>query len=211
MTWKQNPDGSYTNTEFPLKALRESGIAKFLFLEGIAGRKIPIDDLWNNPLDPIPTAQELEVEIYQEQFPSGTQGGSAGAGAYNVRQINTQKIGYPWAGAPSGSEFVLSDNGFYGQYLILFFAPAYVTDYTVNVLRDITNGSAYYSTPSYLRAVNSAYGLPVGFAYVSLNSPATFRLETYTVSAQIGNGLGVPVGLPGVPETYAQIAILKVG
>lgn len=208
MTWKRNPDGSYTNQEFPVKLLSESGIAKFLFLSEVAGRIIPVNDLWYNPLAPIPTSQSLELEIYTEEQSSGVNGGSLVVGD-NVRLINAQSVAPSWAGAPSGNQFAITQNGY---FLFLFWAVTSETNKSRTFLRDVTNGLDYYSLNASTPAGSTAFFGTPGLAWVNLNSfPTVFELHSYVQTAAPSIGKGYATSVPGVNEIYSQVLVIKVG
>lgn len=207
MSWKELPDGSYANSEFPCKLVLESGIPKLEILAGAVNRKLPLDDLWNNPL--LPATSTAEFEIYEEVFPQGTDAGGSVAG-FNKRNLNSWvNTGVAWATAPSGGAFQITVTGYYAFW---FYSSGYnnILEFK-SVLRDTTAPLDFYGGNVRCGGGSATMVESHGFAWMYLTTPTTFELSTYAKGTEPIYGLGVANNQSGVQEKYCQIMVQKVG
>lgn len=209
MSWKELPDGSYANSEFPCKLVSEAGVAKLEILAGAVNRKLALDDLWNNPLSPIP-ASSVPFEIYEERYPTGTNGGTMTALTYNQRPMNHYyNFGHSWAKAPAGGQFEIDPGGAISTFLFFVTTSAYEVGYSFAVLRDVTNsidlqGETRYGSTGLdvMVTLSSTFG-------VTLNSAATFELALYPSATKASIGGGPAANLAGFAEIYSRVTVIK--
>lgn len=210
MSWKQLPDGSYANTEFPCKLVSESGIAKLEILAGAVNRKLPLGDLWSNPLDPVPTGS-IPFEIYEERYPTGTAGGTLTAGTYNSRSLNHyENFGHSWAKAPVGGQFEIDPGGAISQFIFMVETTGYNIGKFFVVLRDLTNATDYQSKTYYTSSgLDTIFSTSDVFG-VTLNSNAFFEIAIYPSATKATVGGGDPANIAGFLEIYSRVTVAKV-
>jgi hypothetical protein len=143
---------------------------------------------------------------------SATDGGTATAGSYQTRTLNTLSDPTGIVTSLASNQFVLSK----GEYYIEFAAPAYWCESHKAKLRNVTDSTdAIVGQSMYIRTAgggdNSAQVTTqsIGRGTITISSPKTFEIQhrvAFTV-ATIGYGINCSFG---DSEIYTQVQITKI-
>jgi len=139
---------------------------------------------------------------------SGTDGGTATAGAWETRVLNTKPT-------DTGSYCVLSSNQFtlaIGTYEIEARSPCRQVDRFRTRLRNITDGTTVLESSSEFSANAGAYCSTTAFINGRFNITAekVFELQQFVGTTQADSGMGRASSL-GTVEIYAEVILRKVG
>lgn len=147
-----------------------------------------------------------DIAIFNESQASGTNGGTATAGSFVKRTLNTTVVNNITGCSIAASVITLPA----GTYFINATAPAYAINSCQSKLRNTTD-----STNAIMGM--SANGNQTYFGYstsplaglVTITGTKTFELQMRTQSTQATNGLGVATSF-GDGEVYSSIQIVRV-
>lgn len=217
--WVANPDGSYTNNQFPVRLIPNGVDADLLFLSDTTGRKLSLDDLFNNPIVPVvpPTPPTFQVEsvFVDERQASNVNAGPSFGAQTSVRNLNTfsNPLSLTWfdgSGITGGSKYfeIVED----GTYSFLFWAEAYNSLRHQAMLVDVTNSIRYPGKSSY--AEGDSGSTSMSMIPVVVSGVTRFRLDHYTQQGTAQYGLGVASHSGqfegySVQEVYSQVIITR--
>jgi hypothetical protein len=146
----------------------------------------------------------------QDRKASATAGGTATAGSWFTRELNTELI-------DTGSHCTLSSNQFElpaGTYLIEAKVPAYRVNGFKARLYNVTDAAVQsdgtneiYSTNGYSAATNATMTHVFLRGRFTLGATKTLRIEMQVVTTFTTNGCGVQTGLG--PEIYTEVWLTK--
>lgn len=149
------------------------------------------------------TATSVAVLVDQK---NGTNGGSATAGSWQTRDLNTEV-------SDPGGIVTLSSNQFTlgaGTYLIHFTAPAYAVNGHQTRLYDVTNTAVVeYGTSEYAASADFAANSSMGAVGVTITANTTYRIEHRVSTSKTSNGFGVAAAFGTDTDRYARVIIHK--
>jgi hypothetical protein len=149
-----------------------------------------------------------------EQTPTAVNGGTAVAGAVNLRKVNNIISD----GGPSPGNVTLNagTNRFTlqpGRYIVRGSAPVADVDlHRLSLYADVGNVLTISGSSEHCPSGGSANGGTVRSIVCGFLAPlaaTAYYLGHYTVAGKAGFGLGLSVGQPGVVETYAELLVIQ--
>lgn len=143
----------------------------------------------------------LITRIWEEE-PSGTNGGTFTAGAWQTRVLNGLST-YDQNISLVNNEFTLG----VGKYDILIAAPAYRVGNHQARLQNVTDGitAAYGSTVFSNNSIGTVSASIIGAA-IAVLKPTTFQIQHYCTLTEASDGFGIAAGI-GTAEIYTQVKI----
>lgn len=148
-----------------------------------------------------------DYALFQDQKAIGTNGGTATAGAWRVRTLNTTQTLEGTSFSRSGNQITISA----GTYQLISYVPIYRTNQAKARWRNITDGTTIlYGTSVYSGSftVVQTYSLITGF--FQLASTKTFEVQYRCNRNQANTGLGIASNFDE-PEIYTTVTIHKIG
>lgn len=132
--------------------------------------------------------------------------GTATAGSWITRALNTEVIDTKNACTLSGNQFTLAP----GTYQIRATSPFHRTDLSKIRLRNMTSGTTVGVGTAVYTSGSSNYDLAVSEISTRfiITSPTVFEIQYYVSRGQATNGLGVSVG-GGEIDVYTQVVIVS--
>lgn len=140
--------------------------------------------------------------------------GAASATTWNVRGVTTvwtkdwETLAMATLGAAGKIALVA------GTYLIEVSCPAYKTDAHVCRINRFNSSDAsveiVYGTPEIAAAANSEQTRSIAYGKMTFASGDYFKVEHYTTSAEVGDGLGKAAGVGSTNEVYAIVKIHRI-
>lgn len=133
-------------------------------------------------------------------------GGTATAGAFRTRDLNTKIADPDNIVSIASNQFTLGA----GDYLIEASAPGYRVDRHVTRLQNITTGTTVqYGTAEYSNYTYVIYNRSFVVARVSLTSSTTFELQHRVNTTIATQGFGVSSSWTGSNSIFAVVKIYK--
>lgn len=149
------------------------------------------------------TVFSLPVAIIEDQKAANTPGGTATAGSWFTRVLNTIVTDIYSIVSLSSNQVTLQE----GIYWIKGSAPAYFVDRHKTRLRDITNGVTLAVGSS--EFTTSAQSISLVSDIVVLTGATVIELQQRVAGTSATRGLGVESGAWGEVEVYARLEITK--
>lgn len=150
----------------------------------------------------------VSYAVAVDEKATNTDGGTATATTWTTRTLNTELFDPDGIVTLASNEFTLGA----GNYVIESLSPfAYSVGRIVrNRIYNVTDAVvvAYSMTG---RSIGLALFLVPTFAYISIASSKTFRLEYYAGASVSEQDLGIANNISGVTEIYSIVNIWKVG
>jgi hypothetical protein len=158
-------------------------------------------------VEPPVADQTAKVAIFQDQKASGTDGGTATAGSWITRTLQTVvennipgcSLAANIITLPAGDYYVLADGAFYGTRD--YRQRIYNNSDAVQLGRGI-NGTTGGGGVTHSQLVTAAF---------SLASPKGIALQYRCGIGQASNGLGNAASIAGEVETFASVTVIKQG
>lgn len=146
-----------------------------------------------------------KVAFLKDVRPTGTEGGTFTAGAFQTRALNTLE-GDNSVCSLSANQFTLQP----GTYIIEAVAMVYLVNQHKAIIKNISNntdaiiGSSMYASISY--DVSNTLNI---YGTITIGTTTVFELQHRCTIGRGANGLGVMTNYTGIPEVYAQVKITK--
>jgi hypothetical protein len=146
------------------------------------------------------------MTIIEEQQPSGTNGGSAVAATWNIRQLNTRVVNNLNLAAPVSGVFTLP----IGTYYIDASAIAHaVQHHKIRLFNTTANTTSMFGTSEFALASGGAgYGSSSIKGVLVVPTITNYRLDHYTAISYATYGLGGATSQG--TEIYARIIITQI-
>lgn len=139
----------------------------------------------------------------QDQKALGTDGGTATAGSWMTRVLNTVALNEIAGASLAANQFVLPAGKFEIDAKAVVFA---VNGHQIRV-QDITNAvTLFYGITGYTASVG---GVSIAKGKFTLAAPTTFELQHRVQTGRATNGLGVGAGF--ATEVFSDVFVRKVG
>ena len=148
------------------------------------------------------------VAIIGDQQTKGTNSGTATAGSWFTRDLNTELADPDGIVSIASNQFTLGA----GKYFIEFAVPGYDCGKHRSRLYNATATSVVAeSDTGQLDASDNVGTTTTGRGYVDISSNTVFEIQQRVTTTRSNNGRGLAFNLTGETELYTQVSILKVG
>lgn len=154
------------------------------------------------------TGTGMSVAIIADEKTQGTASGSATAGSWYDRDLNTELADPDGIVSVASNQFTLGA----GKYFIEFSVPAYDCAKHRSRLYNVTTSSVVAnSNTGQLDASDNIGSTTSGKGYVDISSNTVFKIQQRVTTTRATNGQGLAFNQSGETELYTIVTIFKIG
>jgi hypothetical protein len=147
-----------------------------------------------------------DIAIFNETQSGATNGGTATAGAFDKRTLNTTVLNNIGGCSIASSVITLATAG---TYYLNGKTPAYLTNQTQSRLRNTTAGTTIINgAQAYVSASGQGYGFSVVEGYITITASTNIELQMRVTTTNATQGLGVASGYDS--SIYSTLLIRRI-